>query len=156
MTEIWKDVEGYEGLYQVSNLGRVKSLAKWYGFSYRDEKIVSQVRNRQGYVILTLRKTGSKRQVFMHRLVATAFLDNPIGYPQVNHINGDKTDNRVDNLEWCTAKHNIHHAFEIGLSHGKKGEAHPMYGQHHSEETKRLIGEKSRQYWDSRKAVIRP
>ena len=152
MTEIWKDIVGYEGLYQVSNLGRAKSLTKRYGCCIRPEKIIAKVTNRQGYVVFNLRKDGRKKQVFLHRVVASAFVENPFGYPQVNHINGDKEDNRAENLEWCTAKENIHHAFATGLSVAKKGESHPMYGKRHSEETKAVIGEKSRLNWIKRKA----
>lgn len=153
MTEIWKDIAGYEGLYQVSNLGRVKSLPKQYGFSYRPEKILAEVVDSHGYVVFNLRKDGRKKQVYLHRVVASTFIDNPFNYPQVNHLNGDKKDNRVENLEWCTAKQNVQHAYNNGLSVGKKGELHPMYGKHHSEESKRVIGEKSKRSWVKRKAA---
>ena len=96
--EIWKDIEGYEGLYQVSNMGRVKSL------KFGKERILNPSKNR--YVIVTLSKDNKTNYFQVHRLVAKAFIPNPHNLPQVNHRNEDKTDNRVDNLEWCSAKYN--------------------------------------------------
>lgn len=95
--EIWKDIEGYEGLYQISNLGRVKSLN--YNRT-NQEKILKQIKDRGGYFKVNLWKNGNQKTYQVHRLVANAFIDNPNNHPTVNHINEDKTDNRVYNLEW--------------------------------------------------------
>jgi len=96
MEEVWRDIEGYEGLYQVSNLGRVKSL---HGLS---ERIMKNRNVSGGYQALLLTKNKISKNFLVHRLVAQAFIPNLEGKPEVNHINEDKTNNRVDNLEWMT------------------------------------------------------
>ena len=115
--EIWKDVEGYEGLYQVSNLGRVKSLArtcKTKGNGIRDVKecIRKTITSNCGYVMVLLCKDNKAKHCLMHRLVANAFVGNPDNLPQVNHKDGDKANNKADNLEWVTSSENNKHKFE--------------------------------------------
>lgn len=113
MEEIWKDIKGYEGRYQISNFGRVKSLI------YHKEKIMNIYNFRRdgekgkGYWRVRLIKNSSYKYFFVHRLVAEAFIPNSNNYTTVNHINGIKTDNRVENLEWCSLKENIQKAWEI-------------------------------------------
>ena len=115
MEEIWKDIKGYEGRYQISNFGRVKSLI------YPKEKIMNIYNFRRdgekgkGYWRVRLIKNSSYKYFFVHRLVAEAFIPNPNNYATVNHINGIKTDNRIDNLELCSLKENIQKAWETGL-----------------------------------------
>ena len=92
--EVWKDVKHYEGLYLVSNMGRV--------FSLITNRYLSLSFTSKGYLKVKLQG----RTEYVHRLVALAFIPNPEGYPQINHINEIKTDNRVDNLEWCSSKYN--------------------------------------------------
>lgn len=104
--ERWLPVVGYEGFYEVSSLGRVKSLN--YNKTGK-EKIMKQVKNRNGYLQVGLCKNGKMILKSVHRLVAVAFIPNPNNYPQVNHINENKEDNRVDNLEWCTRKYNTNY-----------------------------------------------
>lgn len=116
MMEVFKDFVGYEGLYQVSNLGNVKSL------KHNKEKILKFIFHRKGYLTVNLHKDSNKKTYKIHRLVALAFIDNPKNKPQVNHINGVKTDNRVENLEWVTNSENVKHAFDIGLNVSHKGE----------------------------------
>ena len=101
--EIWKDIAGYEGKYQVSNLGRVKSL-NYLRKGIEKERIPNK--NNSGYLIVGLHKNGKIKQFLIHRLVAEAFIENPENLPQVNHIDENKLNNCVENLEWCSAKYN--------------------------------------------------
>lgn len=117
--EIWKDVVGYEGLYQVSNFGRVKSLkhiVRTKGGYTRcsPSKILTNCFDNNYYHV-RLYKYGKAKLHLVHRLVATSFLQNIDNKTQINHIDGNKLNNNVDNLEWCTPSENIKHAFRIGL-----------------------------------------
>lgn len=108
--EIWKDIKGYEGLYQVSNEGRVKSCDRVIvtNNTIRNYKgrIIKVGRKPDGYIICQLYNTGKVGRFRVHRLVAEAFIDNPDGKEHVDHINGIKSDNRACNLRWCTQKEN--------------------------------------------------
>lgn len=105
--EIWKDIEGYEGLYQISSEGRVKSLGN---DKTRKEKILKGIKDKYGYLYVNLYKNRKLKNLLVHRLVAEAFIDNPDNLPQVNHIQENRKDlNCVDNLEWCDAKYNINY-----------------------------------------------
>lgn len=110
MSEVWKDIDGYEGLYQISNLGRVKSLKKW-DVNLRDyreeERMMSPTDNGHGYLIVCLRKNTHRKNFYVHRLVASAFLENRDGCDVVDHIDHDRKNNKADNLEWCTQKENV-------------------------------------------------
>ncbi len=129
MKEIWKDVEGYEGLYQVSNLGNVKSLKrkKWNGFNFIEttEKILKTSKSYKGYLRTRLYKDGKSKCFPTHRIVAQAFIPNPNNKPQVNHIDGDKTNNKAENLEWCTNAENQQHAIKTKLRKTKLGDVRP-------------------------------
>lgn len=103
MNEMWRDIKGYEGLYQVSNLGRVKSL-------YDGGESIRRIgRKPEGYLDVDLYKCGMGKTHYVHRLVAEAFIPNPYELPQVNHIDEDKTNNCVWNLEWCDRKYNMNY-----------------------------------------------
>ncbi|MBP3931432.1 MAG: NUMOD4 motif-containing HNH endonuclease [Peptostreptococcaceae bacterium] len=132
MVEVWKDIEGYEGKYQVSNLGRVKSLRDSHG-KYR-ELIMTGRNEGHGYLKVSLYKNGKSKGIKIHRLVAITFIPNPKNKTDINHINGIKSDNRVENLEWCTKGENLKHAYDIGLKKKPIGADNPNYGIKFSEE----------------------
>jgi len=124
MIEVWKDIHGYEGLYRVSNIGRVKSLDRvvtdkngrdvpWKG------KILRLRVGAKGYIYVCLSKDCTTKQHRVHRLVAKAFIQNVNNKKQINHIDGKKNNNKATNLEWCTCKENIRHAFITGLNTGR-------------------------------------
>jgi hypothetical protein len=119
--EVWKDVVGYEGLYQVSNFGNVKSLDREVAPNnrvpyWRKGKICKQSKSNLGYMTVGFTVNGIKVNKYIHRLVAEAFITNMNNYPQVNHIDCDKTNNRMYNLEWCTNSQNHIHASKNGLN----------------------------------------
>lgn len=131
--EIWKDIKGYEGLYQVSSIGRVRSLDRvvdgCHGSNQNIKGIIKHPSlSDTGYFVTTLYKNnlGSKKKI--HRLKAIAFIPNPENKPFINHIDGVKTNNEISNLEWCTQKENIQHARNTGLMKescsGKFGKDH--------------------------------
>lgn len=117
--EIWRDIPGYEGLYQVSNLGRVRSLDRYVftikgcGKRFVSGEIKKPTQRKSGYLKTGLYKEGKSKTREVQRLVAEAFIDNPLGKTQVNHIDGDKTNNCVSNLEWVTPQENTIHSFTV-------------------------------------------
>ena len=111
MQEIWKDVFGYEGLYRISNQGKIISLKFNHSTVEREIKPF----DNGGYLRVALYKDNKKKKLLVHRLVADHFIDNPYKKPCVNHIDGNKTNNSVSNLEWVTHKENTNHAIETGL-----------------------------------------
>ena len=107
--EIWKDIDDYEGFYQVSNLGRVRSLDNWIwngtGFFLKPGKVLIPRKTKTGYLRVQLKG----KDFYIHRLVATTFIDNPLNFPQVNHKDENKKNNNFSNLEWCTKKYNMNY-----------------------------------------------
>lgn len=115
--EIWKDIKGYEGLYQVSNMGRVKSLNR---FIYKSNGTIQPFKGKicamcpdNNYIKVSLSKNGKYALKLVHRLVAEAFIPNPENKPEIDHINTDRKDNRVENLRWCTHKENVNNPLTI-------------------------------------------
>lgn len=115
MKEIWKDIPNFEGLYQVSNLGNVKTLDKYVNSGIKNNSKVKRIGkilkqyNKGGYLQVSLRKNYKRYYFGIHRLVAMAFIPNPNNYPQVNHKDENKLNNCVENLEWCTAQYNCNY-----------------------------------------------
>lgn len=123
--EIWKDIKGYEGYYQISNYGDVKSVERNIIGRNRKEIILKGGFDGK-YFFVILQKNCIKKHFKIHRLVALNFIDNPLNKPEVNHIDGNKLNNHVNNLEWNTMSENQKHAFKIGLN-STKGEKHPRH-----------------------------
>lgn len=112
MVEIWKDITGYEGIYQVSNYGNIKSLSRKIGAVLKKDRIMIPAMNN-GYCQLVLENKEGKRKLHrVHRVVAQMFLPNPENKSQVNHKNGIRNDNHVSNLEWCTPSENLFHSYQ--------------------------------------------
>lgn len=112
-SEDWKDVEGYEGIYQISNWGRVKSLSRerynGHGYYVVGDKIRKLMLSEKGYYLVMLTKNNTSKNYRVHRLVAKHFIPNINNYPIINHIDEIKTNNHVNNLEWCTQNQNLNH-----------------------------------------------
>ena len=106
--ETWKQVIGYEGVYEVSNTGKVKRILSYGNNKYRIDNEMSELDNR-GYKAVILTKNNQSKRCLIHRLVAQAFIPNPENKPQVNHIDFNKANNRLDNLEWCSIRENVTH-----------------------------------------------
>lgn len=122
MNEEWREIKGFEGRYAVSNLGRVKSLPRLVnnhtGEINLKGKILKQRPDNKGYMRIDIKdNSGKKKYMGIHRVVALTFIDNPLNKPQVNHIDGNKSNNNVDNLEWVTNSENQIHAYKRGLNY---------------------------------------
>lgn len=120
---MWKPVVGYEENYEVSNLGRIKSLIKvrWLekrGIHESDDIYMAQNVSRLNRSYISLNKKGVQKNYSVHRVVAFAFLENPNDYPCINHIDGNPQNNNLSNLEWCDHSYNMRHAYEIGIRFG--------------------------------------
>lgn len=121
--EIWKDIKGFEGIYKISNTGYVKSLARVCGTCHRKEKILADRITKDGYKHVRLQNGKITKDCRNHRLVAEAFIPNPLNLETVNHIDGNKLNNDVSNLEWMNRSDQMVHAYKLGLKHpvlGKK------------------------------------
>lgn len=132
--EIWKDIKGYEGLYQVSNMARVKSLEKKvrcaHGYRTLPEKVLKNKTSIGGYYYVNLYKDRTLKTAYVHKLVATAFIPNPKNKPQADHINTIRTDNRVENLQWVTIKENCNNPIsKIHHTEKQLGKKNHMYGR---------------------------
>lgn len=130
--EIWKDIEEFKGYYQVSNMGRVRRIGVYSNqctlWDNQLPKILSEKDNGRGYKFVCICINNHHYYRYIHRMVATAFCDNPNGYNEVNHIDGNKSNNQAINLEWCTKSYNGKHAYKLGLHtvHGCYGQKKPV------------------------------
>ena len=138
--EIWRDIKDYEGLYKVSNLGRVRSVDHYVKHSYGGLRLVKgkllSINNINGYSVVSLSKNGKTKTYKLHRLVAQTFISNPNNKPHIDHINTIRTDNRVENLRWVTVTEN--HNNPLSLEHLSNA----IKGHVVSEETKEKIRQK--------------
>ena len=129
---MFKDVKDYEDYYEISDTGIIKSKDRMCVDSlgrkrFRKGTILNPDIAANGYYRVTLAKNGKKKQVYLHRLIATHFIENPNNLPIVNHKDGNKLNNSLDNLEWCTVQENVIHAYKHNLMNHVKGENHPNY-----------------------------
>lgn len=140
--EIWKDIKGFEGYYQVSDNGNVRSVTRHDGVHERIGQLIKPVLKYNGYLQVGLTKHSKRKHISIHRLVAINFIDNPENKPQVNHIDCNKQNNNINNLEWVTSKENLYHAKINGLRNNiPKGEKHPNFGKYgeHSKSAKKVV-----------------
>jgi len=137
MKEIWKDIKGYEGYYQVSNTGKVKS------FHGKNERILSHRINRSGYCQVALSLQNNLKYFVIHRLVALTFIPNPNNKKEVNHKDGNKTNNNIYNLEWATRSENLLHSYDIGLRKIRKHKNLDNYKKN-----------KGYNYWGKKQVII--
>ena len=158
MMEEWRAVPGYEGLYEVSNIGNVRNV--------RRNTLLRLTKTNNGYIRVGLCKNGIKTGFQVHRLVAQAFIPNPNNLPQVNHLDENKTNNNVDNLEWCTAKYNLSYGTARTRSINTKikngyvneeniGLSKEEYSKKYYEENREKIREKIREYKKKNREKIR-
>ena len=124
MAEIYRDIPNYEGYYQVSDKGNVRSVDRIIKYTNGRTKTLKSTPiktrvSKTGYAVVLLNKNNTKKSLLVHRLVAIAFIPNLTNQLEVNHLNGLKTDNRVENLEWCFRKHNVSHAYATALQKSK-------------------------------------
>ena len=127
--EVWRDIKGFEGLYQVSNLGRIKSLPRFVrckqgAFRKTRERIMVVIPDKKGYCSVTLCKPNIQERWLVHRLVAQAFIPNPLGLKLINHKDENPLNCCVENLEWCTHKYNINYG-TCPARIGKHSKEHP-------------------------------
>jgi len=127
MEEKWSEIDGSNGHYEVSNLGRVRSIkrignSRWYTERTFPSVVLKPQTQREGYQFVLIRVSGKSAKKYIHREVAKQFIPNPSSLPQVNHIDGNKLNNAASNLEWCTAKENCRHAIASGLYVSARGE----------------------------------
>lgn len=127
MIEVWKDIPNYEGLYQVSNLGRIRNCPNKPGAWNKEAIIIKTMLNTYGYPMFSLCKNGKRKTGLVHRCVAEAFIPNPQNLPQINHKDEDKTNNRVDNLEWCDCQYNNTYGTRIDRAIKKTNKAVCQY-----------------------------
>ena len=161
MSEEWRPIEGYEGLYEVSNTGRVRSLDR-YCYRLHKGKVLSPAKDTDGYLQVVLHCNGKQHQRKVHRLVAQAFIENPDNLPEVNHKDEDKTNNRVDNLEWCDRSYNINYgsrkdkvrdtAIKNGSWSGlRSGLSKKEYNQKYYQDNRDRICEQQKEYYLKKK-----
>lgn len=135
ISEIWKPIKGYEGKYEVSNFGKVKSLKRYKRNNSKmqlvEERILSSYINKKnGYVYVYLCNDGKYKNHRLHRVVAESFIPNPNNYDQINHIDGNRANNRVENLEWCDTSYNIKDMYKRNGTYSKDNIVVDLYSKY--------------------------
>ena len=160
--EIWRPVVGYEGLYEVSNTGRVRSLDRYVRRNYFKKGRILKLNDRRGYLFVELCLNNKTKNFSVHRLVAQAFIPNPDNLPQVNHIDEDKLNNRVENLEWCDSKYNSNYgtrkdrARNTAIKNGYwSGLSEEEYHKKWYQENKEKISEQKKEYYQENKDKLK-
>ena len=152
--EEWKAIKGYEGLYEVSNLGRVKSISYTNQYGTFDRVVILKGWICEGYPCVQLTRNNEKKTFKIHRLVAETFISNPDNLPEVDHINTIRDDNRVENLRWVTHKENMNNELtKLNIGKSVTNENNGMYGKLHSEETKNKMSEIAKKGKDNPKSI---
>ena len=152
--EEWKAIKGYEGLYEVSNLGRVKSISYTNQYGTFDRVVILKGWICEGYQCVQLTRNNEKKTFKIHRLVAETFISNPDNLPEVDHINTIRDDNRVENLRWVTHKENMNNELtKLNIGKSVTNENNGMYGKLHSEETKNKMSEIAKKGKDNPKSI---
>ena len=155
--EVWKRIPGFDN-YTVSNLGNVKSIERTtqhprarIGVAIKKEHLLKPFENHKGYLMVKLYNNNKSKSISVHRLVAVAFIDNPLSLPQVNHKDENKQNNCVENLEWCTNDYNIHYGTAIKRKGEsiKKSEAHKKYSEKRCKKVAQIDKEKTIKVWES-------
>lgn len=168
--EVWRDIEGYEGLYQVSNYGRVKSIERVVIYNDGRKKLIPERIMKQieceGYLCVVLSKNNKSKHLKIHRLLALTYLENPNNYPIINHITENKDFNFIgivnneiisSSIEWCTHLQNMNFgSLKERASKNSKGKNNPMYGKHHSKKTKEKLSVmfKGKPNYNKRKPIL--
>ena len=165
--EIWRPIEGYEGYYEVSSFGRVRSLDMYVKIGYGNYrlhkgKVISLLKKGDGYIQVNLCYNGKLYKKYVHRLVAEAFIPNPDNLPEVNHLDEDKTNNSVDNLEWCDRSYNLKYGTarirerDTKIKNGYwTGLSSEEYRKKYYEENRNRICERQKEYNQKNKEKIR-
>ena len=143
MVEIWKDIKGYEGIYQVSNFGRVRSLERKVYNYIKKCRVLKAHDNGHHYQYVDLYTDTNKKRYYVHILVANAFIENPHGYEQVNHKDFDKTNNKIDNLEWVSRTQNVEHyrksAYARAVEEGRQAKIRTKFVERVLKEKDKII-----------------
>lgn len=141
--EIWKEIEGFDN-YQISNLCRVKNI--------KFNRLVKPLLDNRGYIMVNLYKEGKMKRLSLHRLIAIAFIPNPENKPCIDHINTDRSDNRIENLRWCTQKENHNNPLSL-INHSKAAKGRIVSEEQKKNQSEKMKGRYKGNKWGSKKII---
>lgn len=141
--EFWKEIEGFDN-YQISNLGRVKNI--------KFDRLVKPLLDNRGYIMVNLYKNGKMKRLSLHRLIAIAFIPNPENKPCIDHINTDRSDNRIENLRWCTQKENHNNPLSL-MNHSKAAKGRTVSEEQKKNQSEKMKGRYKGNKWGSKKII---